>query len=243
MTCASEIMWPMDIHGLLGLGIRRRREQLGLRQEDAAQRFQVNGLPTWRRSTVAQVEAGTRRPSLGDLLLVAMALECDLVSLIPEDVKEPVDLSPNVAVPPALVRMLLADWDKFRELPGYEHPDEWLPRALERQRAVRERLRPQLQMIRERSPRQVIARDRRIAFGPATEAEVRAADRLKVEPPVLKFASRILWDRNFEEERDSRAGDGDVPPPTLQARRGHATRAMLDQLRDFLHEAGVIPGE
>ncbi len=60
---------------------------------------------------------------------------------------------------------------------------------------------------------------------------------------MLKFASRILWDRNFEEERDARAGNGDAPPQTLQARRGHAARAMLDKLRDFLRDAGVISGE
>jgi hypothetical protein len=51
---------------------------------------------------------------------------------------------------------------------------------------------------------------------------------------VLKGASLRLWARNFEEERDARAGVGTVAPQALQARRGHASRQMIAELREYL---------
>jgi len=237
------MMLPVDIHVLIGRGIRARREALGLRQEEAAQKFRFFGLPTWRRSTVAQVEAGTRRPSLGDLLIVSYALGCALADLVPE-VNEPVDLGTGATIGALGAKKLLSDWDAFGKLPveeALEGPGSaMLTEATQRAKAEEEKQKPLLRPIWENSPRPLGQGDRWQAQAPPTEAEVRAAERLDVLPVQLKAASRVLWGKNFEEERDVRAEVGSAAPQSLQARRGHATRRMLSELRAFLDD--VLPG-
>ena len=64
-----------------------------------------------------------------------------------------------------------------------------------------------------------------------------AARRLGVEPAQVRLAARVLWRRDFSEERDARAGEASgLSPRTLQARRGHAARAMLAELGTFLRD-------
>jgi transcriptional regulator with XRE-family HTH domain len=249
MEVASETMQPVDIYELLGTGIRAARERRGWRQEDAARWFQYYGLPTWRRSTVGEVEAGRRRPSVGDLLLVCLALRVTLADLVPE-VDERIDLGAGATAPAAEIRALLsADREAIDNLPIEEiHSvpgDTWLAAAVERSRAKEKQLRPLLRPIYDASPRPLTAGDWQDAHRTPSEAEVRAAGRLAVEPAQLKLASRALWERDFEEERNARAaGAGDLPPATVQARRGHAARAMLAELKDFLNGvfAEVPPG-
>lgn len=238
-------MQPVDVHGLLGLGIRARREQLELRQEDAAQLFRSSGLPAWRRSTVAQVEAGTRRPSLGDLLLVAVALGCSLADLVPADVSEPIDLGTGATMDAAGVKRLLSgDWEGYSELPadgGLHAPgDELLHLAWQRAQADRERIGPLLQPIWDGAGRQVLRGDVRRSYLPPTEAEQRAADRLGILPQQLKAAVRVLYSRDFEEERDARVQQNHSPAQSLQGRRGHATRALLGEIKRYLVQCGVL---
>src|ERR1700761_7618124 len=109
MSTVRETMQPVEIHVLIGSGIRAARERKGWRQEDAAAQFRFYGLTSWRRSTVADVEAGRRRPSIGDLLLVALALDVTLADLIPEDVDERIDLGDGASIGAAEVRALLSD--------------------------------------------------------------------------------------------------------------------------------------
>jgi hypothetical protein len=55
---------------------------------------------------------------------------------------------------------------------------------------------------------------------------------------VLKVASLSLWGRRFETERDARANaDSGDAPSAIQARRGHAARAMHAELRIFIESA------
>ena len=73
------------------------------------------------------------------------------------------------------------------------------------------------------------------ATGSPSEAEIRAAARLGVEPAQLKLAACVLWGRSFEDERDARAAQaGDKPAAVMQARRGHASRSMLVEVGSFL---------
>jgi hypothetical protein len=80
-------------------------------------------------------------------------------------------------------------------------------------------------------------------FEKATDSEQHAARRLGVEVMRVKLSARVLWDhRDFDDERDRRAGDVDeLEPRSRQARRGLATRAMLGELGDFLD--GVYSGQ
>lgn len=253
MTCVPGMIAPMDIHGLIGLGIRAKREELGLRQEDAAKMFRKGGLPAWRRSTVAQVEAGTRRPSLGDLLLVGLAFDCALADLVPDQAPERIDVGSGATMSAAAVKALLSGVSPL-DLPDDEIDtpmDSDLATAVEDWRwgmesvrsawADREQAREQVRLILEKgSLRRVDDVDVSRSFRPATEAEERAAERLGLQVAYLRAASRALWDRDFEAERDSRAGNGEMTPGSLQGRRGHATRAMLGELRGFLRDIGII---
>ena len=118
--------------------------------------------------------------------------------------------------------------------------DAWIAEALQRARAERERIEPLLRPIWDRARQTLTGLDRHRAYMPPTETDERAADRLRVAPVQLKAASRALWARDFEEERDARVGAvAAVSPQRLQALRGHATRAILAELRDFLAACGI----
>ena len=244
MSTVSETMQPVEIHELFGAGIRAAREQKGWRQEDAAAQFRFYGLTTWRRSTVADVEAGRRRPSIGDLLLVALALDVTLADLIPEDVGERIDLGDGASMGATEVRALLSgDHEVLDNL----DPDDvhWVPgndvvaAIYERAEPEVKRLRMLLRPLEDASTRPLTAGDWRTAVRKPTEAETRAAARLGVEPAQLKMAARVLWGRDFEEERDARAGAGasGQSASAVQARRGHAARAMLAELETFIGNA------
>lgn len=83
----------------------------------------------------------------------------------------------------------------------------------------------------------------RAIFGPAQrefeEARAKAARRLGVTPEDIDAASMSLWGRPLGAERDGRikSDDVDLNAPenrrTLQARRGHATRALIEELRSY----------
>jgi transcriptional regulator with XRE-family HTH domain len=239
VTC-SAMMLPMQIHELLGAGIRAARQRKGWRQQDASARFRSYGLPTWKPGAVGQVEAGVRKPSIGELLLACAALEVSLADLV-LDVDEPIDLGTGATMTAAAVKALLSgDWAAFPRRPeDFAFPGEAaMEDEIARAGAERDRQRDLLQPLIDISPRQLPPDEMHRVFLPPTDAEAHAAGRLEVEPVQLRYASRALWGRDFEEERDARAGGAeDVPSKTLQARRGHASRAMLAALKAFLGSA------
>jgi len=254
MTWMPGMIAPMDIHGLIGLGVRAKREELGLRQEDAAKRFRDSGLPAWRRSTVAQVEAGTRRPSLGDLMLIAVALDCALADLVPADAPELIDVGTGITMTASAVKAVLSGISPV-DLPAGDINGPGVPGEptlaeieaffddVRRSWPEQELAREQVRQIWKGARRRVMRGDIRGSFLPPTEAEARAAERLGVPASYLKAAAGALWDRDFDIERDARAGDGDLPPSTLQGRRGHATRAMLAEVREYLVARGIIDAQ
>jgi hypothetical protein len=69
------------------------------------------------------------------------------------------------------------------------------------------------------------------------DADRHAARRLGIEPAQVRLAARVLWRRDFAQERDARVGEvSGLAQRTLQARRGHAARAMLAELSTFLRD-------
>lgn len=74
------------------------------------------------------------------------------------------------------------------------------------------------------------------------EATAKVSRRLGVEPKDVDEAAMSLWGRPLAVERDHRiqSDDLDLNAPenrrTLQARRGHATRALIDELRAHLEQ-------
>ncbi len=85
--------------------------------------------------------------------------------------------------------------------------------------------------------RRATLRDVRDAFADHAEATVKAARRLEVTPAEVDEAARALWGQTLAGERDRRVQpvEGETPR-ALQARRGHVTRALLDELRRYLDE-------
>lgn len=250
MRNASGKLPLMEIHELIGAGIREARERKGWRQEDAAREFQRHGLTTWRRTTVADVEAGRRHPSIGDLLLVALALDVTLADLIPDNA-ERVEVGNGASFTAPAVRALLSgDREALDELPvdDYPHiPGDKMDRAIEAADRIAElyeqlaslpKLGQQIAEI-EKSLRLNVLPIKGPSWleriGPPTEAETRAASRLGVDPYLVQLASLGLWDRSFEAERDARVSViADEPASAIARRRGHATRAMLSQLQAYL---------
>lgn len=289
MSNISGKIQPMEIHELIGAGVRAARERRGWRQEDAAREFRRHGLTTWRRSTVADVEAGRRHPSIGDLVLVATALEVTLADLIP-DATERVEVGTGASVTALYVRVLLSgNLDAVENLPAEDWPDipgdeldkaasslleaaeqvDRLAATAEQAEAIAEQVdefmdsAEQLQAQQELALKDVRRQERIVRTYPQvrpllavaghrikaadvqhayqsvpTDAEWRAANRLDIEPIVLKFASLALWGRSFEAQRDAlaNASSGDAPS-AIQARRGHAARRMVTELGTFIHLA------
>jgi transcriptional regulator with XRE-family HTH domain len=226
---ASAMMEPVRIHELLGAGIRGARLRRGWRQQDASREFRRAGLRTWTPVAVGQVENGARKPSIGELLLACYALRCSLADLVPDDVDELIDLGAGSTMTAGAVRALLSGTNpgelKLREIrtPG----DAWLAEMYRRSAAMRDQVQPVLDRVFAGHADEVTAGDEIAALAPPTEAESRAAERIGVQPVALKAAARVLWRRDFEEERDARAGEG-------HGRRGHASRAMIAEVRDYL---------
>jgi transcriptional regulator with XRE-family HTH domain len=243
--------WRMRMHDVIARGVAAARQRKRWTQEEAAREFRYHGLTTWRTSTVGSLEAGLRRPRFDEVLLMAAALEVSLEELIVGE-DELVELGDGAVMTPHAIRILLRDFDELLKLPirsvyfpGYEKLGELYARS----KAEREGLEPLLEPLVRWSERygqmKLTGGDWSAALGTPGDAERHAARRLGVHPAQLKLAARVLYRRNFAEERDARIGDaGELEPRSLQARRGLVTRAMLAQLQILLGEAySGKPGE
>jgi transcriptional regulator with XRE-family HTH domain len=229
-----------DLYRLLGAGIRAARQRLGLSQEQAAAKLRGWGLLTWRRGTVAQVEAGSRRPSLAELLLVASALETTLARLIPEEESpaEYVKVAEVSALAVAEIRGLLAD-DSMQgleyppQVPLFDNAGEWVRRT---QAVLMRALRvgEQLGLTTGGQVRKALA-------GLEGEAEQHAAKKLGTDPATVCVAAEALWGRTLTAERDRRVlrEVPDAGVRELQARRGHVTRGLVEEIAQLLKDKGV----
>lgn len=68
----------------------------------------------------------------------------------------------------------------------------------------------------------------------------RIAKGLDVEPRMLEWLSRRLFDRSFVDEREARIGDvSGMGKQSIRTKRGHATRAMTSEIRRHLESEGA----
>jgi hypothetical protein len=80
------------------------------------------------------------------------------------------------------------------------------------------------------------------AYHSPSDAERHASRRLGVDPAQVRLAALALWGRDFDQERDARAGDvAALEPRSRQARRGLVTREMLAEMERMLKEASELP--
>ena len=61
-------------------------------------------------------------------------------------------------------------------------------------------------------------------------AEIKAAKKLGVKPQTIVETAKTLWRRTLSEERDARTGLAE-DARSLQARRGHISRELIEELR------------
>ena len=230
------------MHEAVAAGVQAARQAKGWTQEDTARAFRHHGLAAWRTSSVGQLEAGLRRPRLDELLLIAAALEVTLGDLV-LDSEETVELGEGARMSPRAVRALLcreADPDPFdnpRAEMSFPGDAEMAQRAASRSPEA-ERQMKLLRPIADRARPPLMSSDYYAALSRTPDdADRHAARRLGIEPAQVRLAARVLWRRDFAEERDGRVGEvSGLSPRTLQARRGHAARAMLAELGTFLRE-------
>lgn len=79
------------------------------------------------------------------------------------------------------------------------------------------------------------------ANGPC-EAAAKAARRLGCSPGHVDSMARRLWGRSLTEEREARMGSAPRSRAD-QARRGHVTRMLIEQLRNALPERPERPAD
>lgn len=74
----------------------------------------------------------------------------------------------------------------------------------------------------------------------ARDDERKAAARLGVTPEVFRVLIYMTFGRHLDQERNRRIGDvTGLSPRTIQAKRGHATRAIVAELSALIDEHGI----
>jgi hypothetical protein len=182
---------------------------------------------------------------------MARALGVAVDQLVPGEDDVRIELGDDAKVSPRWIReMLTGEFFRNLDRPAEEMPYERFPiddimaEVRRRARTEEEREEPFVTAIadwNERHGDKLIGADLLAMHERPSDAERHAAQRLGVEPPELKLASRALWDRrDFDNERDRRVGDIDeLAPRSRQARRGLVTREMLAELRALFDKLKV----
>jgi transcriptional regulator with XRE-family HTH domain len=192
----------------IGAEVKRLRKADGARQEQLAAAARKYGLK-WSQATIAAVELGRRKLSLGEFALLPLVLTeafgdpdaggllLSHADLVPDEGQD-VDVAPGLRMPLNAVRMLL----------GGEAAADPVPQ------------------------RQALALE---ASG---DPERNAARKLGVPARTVVRAARKLWGHGLAEERESRLGGGlKLPRRRLQARRGGITRRLVRELEPAVQSA------
>jgi transcriptional regulator with XRE-family HTH domain len=205
----------------IGRQLARLRTEAGRRQDEVAVIARSFGLGGWSRSVVAALENGRRNLSAEELILlprvvsILVGRRCSLSDILPPE--QPVRVSTVKTVD----RTTVLGWLNGR---GGEDPD---PSGYDPLLANVGALNNVLH-----------GTDIKIEDFWTSEAHVsvkRAADRLRphlgdIPAIVVAAAAHRLWGHSLDEERDARLG------ADASGRRGHITRQLDQELREFLGE-------
>jgi transcriptional regulator with XRE-family HTH domain len=204
----------IPFRALLGQRIRERRLELGKTQDELARHTWHVGL-RFTRSVIDAVERGTRDLSVPETILLLAVAGLKLEDLA---TTQQVALDEDTSVG---ADELLGLASGARHTLSLAHAGASLT------------VNPATGAVSTRGPRSALASLVR-AY---SDAEVKAARRLAVDPQVIAEASEKLWGRPLDEERDTRVqtqAEPDATARTVQALRGHVTRALLEELRATL---------
>jgi hypothetical protein len=220
---------------VLAIGMKEARQQLGLRQEDAAARARAFGLSAWIRGTVAQAEVGARRFGLEEVLLLTLAYETSLADLIAGDDDELVELTPQARLSVGALRAMLRGDQAAVQRLSTEAVD--IPARRGAPATSRSGRFPDVLAEAQRfgmGDRSLLEH----ALDEVSDAERYAARKLGTTPERLNVAAMQRWGRTLAGERDHRLSEqaGDVSPRSRQALRGHITRDLMAELKDGLRD-------
>lgn len=177
----------------------------------------------WDRSTVTRIELGQRQVTAAELMVLPVLYNRSIAELLPT---EPCQLTQDVRADPAVLRTALT-----RGARGYD-----LQRIRGAIPAARANLRGSAQKAEARFPgvpgMVIIAGASRVK----DQIVVKSAQRLGADPWDVAVAAQLTWERDLTAERDARVGKKSESMRATQARRGHVTRALLEELRPVVDQ-------
>jgi len=221
----------MSFGKAIGHRLRQVREADGATAADiAAGASRYLGLG-WDRSTVARIELGQRQLTAAELLVLPALYGRPVAELLPT---EPCRLTEVVGANPDLLRKVLTGVPR-----GYD-----LPKVRQDMTTVLDKVRRATGNARARYPRVELLLVSEAAGHAGDDTTVKAARRLEADPWDVAVAAQSLWDRDLASERDERVGKrAGESMRSRQARRGHVTRQLLDQLRPVVQELQAARSE
>jgi transcriptional regulator with XRE-family HTH domain len=224
---------PANLNALLGKAIQRIRLELDLSQDDVARECRRRGL-TWARSTIAVLEAGQKSLQISEALVLADVLGQPFFSFFYEGA-----LDDEVAITSSLVGSL-SEVQALNE--GGRGFEERRLRIKEGRRISSRARTPRADVMR-RLPNlaRYLSESELLAVARLTrsEAELRAAHTLGITPAEVSVAAHGLWGRSLIEERERRLSEMDeaeAPLRNLRGYRGHVTRELTRELRNYLRQ-------
>lgn len=211
-----------------GHRLRQVREEAGLTGEELAHHVRLFGLE-WGRTTVTRIELGQRQLTAAEMLLLPLLFGRPVADLLPT---EPVSLTDSAAVGPEELRRGLTEPHRLRAW--------YLPQLYEAIDTAVQVMPAKIARVTARFPDvDIVTLGKAGREGWTDEATTKAARRLGVDREDVAVAAQEIWSRGLAAERDRRlaetGGDGGTPR-AQQARRGHITRALLDELRPAVEE-------
>lgn len=223
-TAPSGALQPLPFAVALGHRLRQVREAAGDTAADVAARSRLVGL-AWDRSTVARIELGQRQVTAAELLLASLIYDTAVADLLPTEAAR---LSERTsAAPPAMRGCLTARVTGGFEVDGL---GGLVSEGMDR-------MRPALAAAGARLPGAAAISILGAATHVSDEATGKAARRLAATAEEVAVAAQTLWHRSLTAERDARVeAKGQASARVRQARRGHVTRALVEELAPMVKQ-------
>ena len=232
----------LTVDQAIGQRLREVRLELGLRQDQVASAAGRVGLG-WTQSTVAAIEGGNRALSLGEWFLLSTLIghatgfvthQFELADLLPASGR--VALSDETTADVEVLRVALEG--RLTDPDRKPFADFDTPLARDTRESMR-RFRARVKQLLPLWPEMSLLGYEEAQNAARGDAERKAAKRLGVPPLDLSVAAHGRYGRSFSDERDRRVAEQahpDAAPRSLQALRGHVTRAMVAELTPVLEQ-------
>lgn len=218
MTPMAAPQQPPTLIDVIGGNVRHWRTTTGLRQDDIAAAARRWGL-AWTSPGVAEIEAGRRRLTAEELVLLPVVLiqasggrpSPTLAELIEGAPR--VALSDRASMSPDQVKALLAS-DESRTPPAAPATTDMNELIRDGIREVKARRASHLELL-------------------IDDAEKKASRRLGVPARRIRLAALALWGMPLSAKRDEivQTMAGEAAVRSKQALRGHVTRQLLADLK------------